>query len=112
MVKVYRGGEVLFDKVKLAGSFGARLRGLMFYREMPEIDGLLLYPCNSVHMFWMRFPLGLIYLSRERVVLRVVDNLAPNKIGPQVKKAFYVLEVTAGLATFRNIQAGDRLLWE
>lgn len=111
LVNIYRGNEQLFEKVKLAGSFGAKLRGLMFYREMPAIDGLLLYPCNTVHLFWMRFPLDLIYLSRERVVL-FIETKSPNQLGSYLKNAYYVLETEAGTGASKNIRVGDRIRWE
>jgi uncharacterized protein len=111
-VTIYRGNERLFAKVKLARTFGAKWRGLMFYPELPAIDGLLLCSCHSVHMFWMRFPLALIYLSREREVIFTVNSLAPNKLGPSVKAAFYVLEAQAGTVAAKNIRVGDRIWWE
>jgi len=111
-LRIYRGEEQLFSRVKLAKTFGTKLRGLMFYRELPAIDGLLLVPCNSAHLFWMSFPLALIYLSREREVLVTVNYIAPNKLGPFVKRAFYVLETKAGMVSTKNIQIGDRIWWK
>lgn len=110
-VGVYRGNEQLFEKVKLAAAFGERLRGLMFYREMSAIDGLLLYPCKSAHMFWMRFPLDLVYLSHDGVVI-LIETLAPNQLGRFVKNAYYILETKAGNGVKRDISAGDRLWWK
>jgi uncharacterized protein len=111
LVAVFRGEEKLFSRVKLAGSFWLRLRGLMFYRTMPAIDGLLLYPCSSVHMFWMWFPLDLVYLDREGKVLWVEEGLRPNRVGPGVKGAFYVLEANEGTVGRLRIKIGDRLSW-
>jgi uncharacterized membrane protein (UPF0127 family) len=112
MVSVYRQNELLFAKVKLAKTFGTKLRGLMFYRELPAIDGLLFYSCNCVHMFWMRFPLDLIFLSRDRQVLKTVKALAPSRLGPFVKDAYYVLETKAGMADEKNIEIDDRVWWQ
>ncbi|MGE5583166.1 MAG: DUF192 domain-containing protein [Bacillota bacterium] len=112
MVSVYRGEELLFPQVKLANNFWTRWRGLLYYREMPAIDGLLLYPCNFTHMFGMRFPLDLIYLSRDREILLIMDVLVPNKLGPLVKNAYYVLETEAGMMAVKKIRKGDRLWWK
>lgn len=111
LVNIYRGNEQLFEKVKLADSFGAKLRGLMFYREMPGIDGLLLYPCKMAHLFWMRFPLDLIYLSREGFVI-LIETKAPNKLGQFVKNAYFLLETEAGRGLAKNIRVGDRIWWK
>jgi uncharacterized membrane protein (UPF0127 family) len=111
-VTIYReGGQCLLPKVRIAERFGTRWRGLMFYRQMPEIDGLLLYPCNSVHMFWMRFALSLVYLDRNGQILRVVEKIAPNQIGPIVKDAYYVLETYPDLPSQMKLAYGERLRW-
>jgi uncharacterized membrane protein (UPF0127 family) len=111
VVSVYRGNELLFEKVKLAATFGAKFRGLMFYREMPKIDGLLLYPCYSAHMFWMRFSLDLIYLSLDGAVI-MIETLAPNQLGGFVKNAYYLLETEAGSGAVKDIRVGDRFWWK
>jgi len=110
LINIYRGQELLFGKVKPACSFGSKLRGLMFYRKMPSIDGLLLYPCRMVHLFGMRFPLDLIYLSREKIVI-YFETKYPNELGRFTKDAYYVLETEAGTARSKNIRAGDRFCW-
>lgn len=110
VVGICRNKELLFKKVKVAGDFGTRLRGLMFYRAMPGIDGLLLSPCKMAHLFWMRFPLDLIYLSRDKVVV-FLETKYPNELGRFVKNAYYVLETVAGTSKTRKIRAGDRFDW-
>lgn len=111
IVSVYRGNELLLTKVKLAGNFLQRLRGLMFYRDFPGIDGLLLFPCNFIYMLWMRFPVDLIYLSRDQEVLFTVDVLVPHKFGPLIKGVYYVLEVQAGVVAIKKIRVGERIWW-
>jgi uncharacterized membrane protein (UPF0127 family) len=111
-VTIYRAGQCLLPRVRVAERFGTRWRGLMFYRQMPGIDGLLLYPCNSVHMFWMRFALSLIYLDRDGRILQVVERIAPNRIGPIVKGACYVLETDPGLPGRMQLTCGERLQWK
>ena len=110
-VTVFRGREPLFKKVGLANSFGLRLRGLMFYPAMPGIDGLMLSPANSVHTFWMRFPLDLIFLDCNGKVILTYSNITPNRIYPAVKGADYVLETTAGTVAKHDIQKQDSLWW-
>ena len=111
LLTIFRGREVLFEKVGLANSFGSRLRGLMFYPALPEIDGLMLSPANSVHTFWMRFPLDLIFLDGNGKVILTYNNITPNRICPAVKGAGYVLETTAGTVAKYDIQKQDSLWW-
>ena len=111
IVSIYCGNELLLTKVKLAGDFWQRARGLMFYRDFPQIEGVLLYPCNFIHMLWMRFPIDVIYLNRDHQVLFTVEVLVPHKLGPWIKSAYYVLEVPAGLVAIKKIKVGDRIEW-
>jgi uncharacterized membrane protein (UPF0127 family) len=112
IVTVYRDGQCLLPAVRVAERFGTRWRGLMFYPQMPGIDGLLLYPCNSVHLFWMRFALCLLYLERNGQILQIVERIAPNRIGPIVKGAYYVLETQPGLSSQKQLNCGERLSWK
>ncbi len=71
------------DGVEVAASAGVardlwrRFLGLMGRRGLPEGDGLLLDPCNGIHMLFMRFPLDVVFLSRERRVVRLVPGIRP-----------------------------------
>jgi uncharacterized protein len=111
MVAIYRGQDLILSRVKVARNFWQRVRGLMFYRDFPRIDGLLLYPCNFVQMLWMRFPVDLIYLTREKEVLFTVDVLVPYKLGPLIQNAYFVLEIPAGICAAKSIKIGDRMWW-
>ncbi len=110
LINIYRENKLLLKNVKTASDFGTKLRGLMFYRQMPAIDGLLLYPCKMAHLFWMRFPLDLIYLSRDKVVV-FHETKYPNELGGFVKDAYYLLETEAGTGRAKKIRAGDRFYW-
>ena len=110
-ITLKRQNQILLSGVKTAASFTTRLRGLMFYRTFPPIPGLLLYPCNRIHTFWMNFPLDLIYLDRTGNVLKTVAGFLPAHIGPKVKHSYYILETPAGTIKSAKIETGDHLLW-
>jgi uncharacterized membrane protein (UPF0127 family) len=113
LLRVFRRERLLAVRVKLAADFLSRLRGLMFYRDWPGgIDGLLLYPCNSVHLFWMRFDLCLIYLDSDGRILELTDRIGPNRIGPTVRGARYVLEARPGIGAECGLRRGECLWWE
>ena len=64
-------------EIEFADNFLKRLRGLMFRRRLEEGRGLLLAPCNSVHMLFMRFAIDVIYLDENFSIKKIVRNLAP-----------------------------------
>ena len=85
-----------FLKVMIADTFLLRLRGLMGRKELPENTGLLLVPCDSVHMCFMRFPIDVVYVDKEFTILKVVKNLKP-WIGLSLcRGAWAALEINSG----------------
>ncbi len=65
---------------KVAGRAGnpwARFRGLMLSRRLEEGSALIIEPCGSIHMMFMRFPIDAVFYDRDLRVTRVVRNLRP-----------------------------------
>lgn len=81
---------------RLANSFFSRLKGLMGQPPPEQGKGLLIRPCNSIHMFFMRFSIDVVFLDREFNIVRLVRNLDPGRIVGTVQDAWQVLEVKAG----------------
>ena len=102
----------LADACRPARTFWTRLRGLLGTRPLEPGQALLLEPCNSIHMFFMGYPIDALYLDAENRVLRVVPDLAPWRIGPTIRRARAVLELPAGHAARCGIQVGDRLAFD
>lgn len=88
---------VLAEKALLADNFGARLKGLMFSNEFPPgSSGLILTPCNSVHTFFMRFAIDVIFLDENRQALYCVENVGPGRVLLGPKGSRTALEMPAG----------------
>ena len=63
--------------LEVADSFFSRFRGLMLRKKLPSGHGLLLAPCNSIHMCFMRFAIDAVYIDKDYRILKVVTNLRP-----------------------------------
>jgi uncharacterized membrane protein (UPF0127 family) len=111
VVDLDRGIEVASEG-RVARTFWTRLRGLLGTTPLQPGAGLLLEPCNSIHMFFMSYPIDAIYLDARNSVLHVAANLAPWQIGPTVRHARRVLELPAGQAERCGVQPGDRLAFQ
>ena len=98
------------DEVKIAAGFFERSRGLLGRKGLNPKEGLLLQPCNSIHMLFMRFALDAVFLSSERVVVRTIKGLRPWRLSPLVRQAREVLELPVGTIQKAQIQAGDFLM--
>ncbi|MBI5253557.1 MAG: DUF192 domain-containing protein [Euryarchaeota archaeon] len=98
-------------EAKEASNFLSRVAGLMFREKLEQNKGLLIkfFPgSSSVHSFFMRFPIDLIFISKD---LRVVDlkTLKPWRIYSPKKQCKWVLEVNEGIIKKKGIEIGDLL---
>ena len=88
-------GVVVVERVEHASSFVARLVGLIGRSGLEPGTGLLLEGTNSVHMFFMGFPIDVLFLDRDGRVRRLVSNLRPWRVSPIVFGAKRVVELPA-----------------
>jgi uncharacterized protein len=58
----------------------ARMKGLAKLDSMPQRVALHIPRCRSVHTFTMRFPLDLIWLSKDGEPVRVDRAVAPRRL--------------------------------
>lgn len=101
--------KILASKVIIADTFINRFKGLMFKERLEEDSAMLIFPCNSVHTFFMKFPLDILFISKEYEVLYVIENMLPENISSIIRKAFWVLELPVGTIEKTNIKKGDYL---
>ncbi len=97
------------EHVGVADTLWSRGRGLMFRQSLEDGSGLLINPCSSIHTMWMRFPIDILYLGHDNIVLRVDSAMKPWRIGPVFTGARYVVELPAGSAAHSETQPGDQL---
>jgi uncharacterized protein len=101
-------GRVLCERCLVAETPFTRMRGLLGRSGLESGEGLLLRPASSVHTFFMRFSIDVVFLGARGEVLKVAADVAPWKaVGARGAKA--VIELAAGEARRREIVAGDRL---
>ena len=99
-----------FLKINIADNFLLRLRGLMGRGKLPENTGLLLVPCNSVHMCFMRFAIDVVYLDKDYKILKIVKKLRPWIGLSMCRKAWATLELNAGEADRCGFEIGKTLI--
>ena len=106
---VKRNGETVIVNADVTTSFWERFRGLMFAQSIPDNYGLLIRPCNQIHMLNMKFPLDVIYISKDGTVADIDEDIKPWKIGRTVKDSVAVLEVNSGTCARLCITRGDTI---
>lgn len=69
----------LATELRVADTHWARLRGLMATSPdtFPDGHGLWIVPCHGVHTMAMRYPIDVIYLNHENVVVHIEEFVKP-----------------------------------
>lgn len=96
---VDENGILIASEVEYATTFWTRYKGLMLRKQsdFPKEKALLFNQCNSIHMFFMRFPIDVIYLDRDFNVVKIVRNIKPWQVDFGHPKAYYTIELNAGV---------------
>ncbi len=102
-----KDGEVVVSQVIPAETLPARLRGLLGRAALADGTGMLIRPCRSIHMWFMRFPIDAAFLDREMRILKISRNLRPWQLAFAPRGTVCVLEAAAG--TLDGLRFGDGL---
>ena len=102
-------GRVVVEKCLVAARPLRRMRGLLGRRSLPAGEGILLRPAASIHTFFMRFPIDVVFLDRELVIVGITVELRPwRTVGK--RRAHAALELASGECERRGVRVGDRLV--
>ena len=104
-----RTGKELSVDVKVADTLFTRMKGLLGKKELPQGEALCIKPCFSVHTFFMKFPIDVIFLNKKNQVIAAVRNLKPNRITRLYPRSFSVLELPSGTIAASNTEVGDEI---
>lgn len=99
--------KLISEDVRVAGSFFQRFLGLMFRLHMRNKEVLVFYKAPSIHMFFMRFAIDVVFLNKDMRVIKVVRSLKPWYI-TYCTKSYCTLEMSANSAE-NNLRLGDLL---
>lgn len=101
--------NIVLKEGRVADSFMKRLKGLMFTPTLGRDEGLIITPCNSIHMFFMNYPLDVIFLNEKDEVVGIVNDIKPWRVSKVFLKAKYCIEMPVGTIEAKRISIGDRL---
>ena len=103
-------GRILCECCLLADSMWRRMRGLLGRSELPQGEGLVLRPAWSVHTFFMRFPIDVVFVDGDQVVVKIAPELGRWRTAT-CRGARDVVELAAGECARRGLAVGDRITW-
>ncbi len=122
--------QVLAKDILFAHSFFKRIRGLLGYKEMKPHQVMWIKPCASIHTFFMKFSIDVVFVDQNLCVKSICKNVSPWKVLNSTGKTFSflqyyihpatydlknyfqhtsVFEFPAGILSNHSIQKGDQL---
>ena len=99
---------VLADAAEVADTSAKRRTGLLKHDRLAPGEGLWIVPCESVHTFFMKFPIDLVYLDKRKKVRKIRPAVPPWRLSLCLG-AHSVLELPAGRVAEIGAEVGDEL---
>ena len=108
---------VLCERLEDAGGLSGQSRGLLGRTGLEPGQGMLfvrgrIEPFMWMHMFFMRFPIDIVFLNRENRVIRINHHLRPWRLSSVVFGARRALEIAAGEAARSTTSLWDQIVFE
>lgn len=101
----------LATALALADTHWTRLCGLLGAStgDFRNGRGLWIVPCRGVHTLAMSFPIDVVYLDREQMVVHLEQNLRPWRFAPVRLQAASVLELPCHTIAQTGTVLGDKI---
>ena len=92
-----------------ADTFLSRMTGLLNKKSLPKGEALVITRCKSIHMFFMRFPIDVIFVDKNDHVVGLVQRIKPFQMSPVFFKSQYAIEVSEGVIEQTGTSVDDKI---
>ena len=96
-------------RAKVADNFFSRLKGLLGTNEFPYADALYFPNVASIHTFFMKYPIDVVFLDKNNKVVGFRENVKPFRVVFGGMSAYLVVEMPQGSIKRMDINFGDIL---
>ncbi len=100
--------NIISQTAQVADNFFKRLIGLMFKKSIDPDYGLIFYEVNSIHTFFMRFPIDIVFLDKNNQIIRICQALRPWRM-VFCRHGKTTIELPAHKASENSLKTGDFL---
>jgi uncharacterized membrane protein (UPF0127 family) len=103
-------GTSVAERCRVAASLRDRTVGLLATPSLQPGDGLLIERTQSIHMFFMRYPIDVVFVDRDARVRRTVAELRPWRVVWWARGARDCIELPVGALLASGTTPGDQLV--
>jgi uncharacterized membrane protein (UPF0127 family) len=113
-MKVYNSTQnnIISEDAKVAQNFVTRTIGLLLKKSFLKGEALIIKPCCSIHTFFMRFAIDVVFVNKKNEVVASYSNVVPWRVLPIHPSSWYVIELPVGSVEACNVCKGDLIAIE
>lgn len=104
-----KSGAILAESLASAHDSRSRRKGWLGLTSPPLGEGIWILPCEAIHCFFMHFPIDVVFLDRDLIVVQARRSVKPWRIAA-CWKAFSVMEFPEGVIAATETVAGDKIV--
>jgi hypothetical protein len=103
-----RTGQVLVRRATKAASIKSRTVGLLGKAGLDADEALIISPCWSIHTFFMRFPIDVLFLDKQGQVRKIIHSMPAWRMAA-AWGAQDTIELAPGALRGIDLQIGDAI---
>jgi hypothetical protein len=104
--------KTIANAVYFAATPLKRMRGLLGRDSLGALEAMVIKPCNSIHTFFMRFPIDVLFINQESKVVKCIVNMPAFRLSPISLTSQFVIELPVGTIKATNTTEGDQIAIE
>ncbi len=98
---------VIAEKVEVANTTPKRIKGLLGRDGLDKGQALVIIPCSSIHTFFMKFSIDVLFVNNKGKAVAIAHSLPPNRLFGSYLKGKYVVELSPGTLFSSRTEEGD-----
>ncbi len=100
---------VLAENAIIADTPFTRSRGLLGRKELQPKEALVITCCNSIHTFFMRFSIDVLFVDAGNKIVGIKNGLKPWRLSPIYWRAPFAIELPSGAIRESLSSIGDEV---
>ena len=97
----------LASHVEIANRTLSRTIGLMGRNKIETDHALLIYPCQQIHTYFMKFTIDCLFIDKKYQVVQIIEGLKPWKISKKTPAGWGVIELPEGCLLYTSDAADE-----
>jgi len=100
---------VIAEQAAMADTVLSRLKGLLGRDSINPGEALIITQCRSIHMFFMKFGIDVIFVDKRNRAVGTVKRIKPFLMSPYFWQAVSAIELPEGVIERTKTAVGDEL---